>query len=84
MEAHDFNAWTKVDDTNHSRTCSKCKKSGEPANYTETANHNWQWVVDTAATPNAAGKQHEECADCHAVKAGSETVIPALTSMWST
>ena len=25
--------------------------------------------------------QHEECADCHAVKAGSETVIPALTSI---
>ncbi len=35
----------------------------------------------TPATPNADGKQHEECADCHAVKAGSETVIPALTSI---
>lgn len=81
VEAHDFSAWTKVDDTNHSRTCSKCKKSGETANYTETANHNWQWVAVTPATPNADGKQHEECADCHAVKAGSETVIPALTSI---
>ena len=81
VEAHDFSAWTKVDDTTHSRTCSKCKKTGEAANYTETANHNWQWKVDTAATPNADGKQHEECADCHAVKAGSETVIPALTSI---
>ena len=79
--AHVFSAWTKVDDTTHSRTCSRCKKTGETANYTETANHNWQWVVDTAATPNADGKQHEECADCHAVKAGSETVIPALTSI---
>lgn len=81
VEAHDFSAWTKVDDTNHSRTCSKCKKSGETANYTETANHNWQWVVKTAATPNADGKQHEECVDCHAVKTGSETVIPMLTSI---
>ena len=54
VEAHDFSAWTKVDDTNHSRTCSKCKKSGE------TANHNWQWVAVTPATPNADGKQHEE------------------------
>ena len=81
LEAHDFSAWTKVDDTTHSRTCSKCKKTGETANYTETANHNWQWKVDTAATPNADGKQHEECVDCHAVKAGSETVIPALTSI---
>ena len=71
----------KVDGTNHSRTCSKCKKSGETANYTETASHNWQWKVVTAATPNAAGTQHEECANCHAVKAGSDTVIPALTSI---
>ena len=80
VEAHDFSAWTKVDDTNHSRTCSKCKKSGEAANYTETANHNWQWVVDTAATPNAAGKQHEECVDCHA-KRSENTPIPMLTSI---
>ena len=81
VEPHDFSVWTKVDDTTHSRTCSKCKRSGETANYTETANHNWQWVAVTPATPNADGKQHEECADCHAVKAGSETVIPALTSI---
>ena len=80
VEAHDFSAWMKVDDTNHSRTCSKCKKSGETANYTETANHNWQWVVDTAATPNAAGKQYEECVDCHA-KRNENTVIPMLTSI---
>ena len=81
IELHDFNAWTpNSDDTTHSRTCSKCKKSGEPANYTETANHNWQWVVDTAATPNAAGKQHEECVDCHA-KRSENTEIPMLTSI---
>ena len=81
VEAHDFNAWApNSDDTTHSRTCSKCKKSGEPANYTETANHNWQWVVDTAATPNAAGKQHEECVDCHA-KRSENTEIPMLTSI---
>ncbi len=81
VEAHDFNAWTpNSDDTTHSRTCSKCKKSGETANYTETANHNWQWVVDAAATPNAAGKQHEECVDCHA-KRSENTPIPMLTSI---
>ena len=81
VKSHDFNAWTpNSDDTTHSRTCSKCKKSGEPANYTETANHNWQWVVDTAATPNAAGKQHEECVDCHA-KRSENTEIPMLTSI---
>ena len=48
--------------------------------YTETANHNWQWVVDNAATPNAPGKQHEECVDCH-VKRSENTEIPMLTSI---
>ena len=80
FEVHDFSAWTKVDDTNHSRTCKKCTKPGETANYTETANHNWQWVVDAAATPNAAGKQHEECTGCHA-KHNENTPIPMLTSI---
>ena len=82
FEAHDFSAWTDNNDGNtHSRTCSKCTKSSETAHYTETAEHNWQWKVVTAATPNADGKQREECADCHAVKTGSETEIPMLTSI---
>lgn len=81
IEAHNFNAWTpNSDNTTHSRTCSKCKKSGEAEFYTETAEHNWQWVVDTAATPNAAGKQHEECVDCHA-KRSENTEITMLTSI---
>ena len=77
MEAHDFSAWTKVDDTNHSRTCNKCKKSGETANYTETAAHTWVWVVDQEAALGQPGKQHEECTDCHA-KRNENTEIPAL------
>ena len=77
MEAHDFSAWTKVDDTNHSRTCSKCKKSGETTNYTETAEHTWVWVVDQEAALNQPGEQHEECTGCHA-KRSENTEIPAL------
>ena len=81
FEAHTFGNWTpNSDGSTHSRTCSKCTKPGETANYTETANHNWQWVVDDAATPNAAGKQHEECVDCH-VKRSENTEIPMLTSI---
>ena len=80
VEAHDFSAWTKVDDTNHSRTCSKCKKSGETANYTETAEHTWVWVVDQEAALNQPGKQHEECTGCHE-KRSVNTVIPALTAI---
>ena len=79
IEAHDFNAWTdNKDDKTHSRTCSKCKKSVEATNYTETAEHTWVWVVDQEAALNQPGLQHEECVDCGAVKAGSETEIPAL------
>lgn len=80
MEAHTFSAWTDNGNGTHSRHCTVCKMT-DGSTYTETANHNWQWKVVTAATPNAAGMRHEECADCHAVKAGSETVIPALTSI---
>ena len=80
FEAHDFTAWTEVDDNTHSRTCRKCHKAGETEKYTETANHNWQWVVDTAATPNAAGKKHKKCADC-GITRSENTEIPMMTSI---
>ena len=74
-EPHNFSDWKENSDgKTHSHTCDDCK-------YTETANHNWQSKVDTAATHNAEGKKHEECVDCGAVKAGSETEIPMLTSI---
>ena len=77
--AHEFTPWTDNSDGTHSRHCTVCKMT-DGSTYTETANHNWQWVVDTAATPNAAGKQHEECVDCHA-KRSENTEIPMLTSI---
>ncbi len=76
LKAH-LSAWTKVDESTHSRTCSKCKKSGEATNYTETATHTWVWVVDQEAALNQPGKQHEECTGCHA-KRSENTEIPAL------
>ena len=80
FEAHDFSAWTKVDKTNHSRTCSKCTKPGETANYTETANHNWEYdeTNSTPAIVDAAGKNAYKCADCKATKTEN---IPALTAI---
>lgn len=80
IKAHDFSAWTKVDDNTHSRTCWVCKKADETTKYTETADHNWQWVVESPATPNAAGKKHEECTDCHA-KRSENTEIPMMASI---
>lgn len=79
-EAHDFSAWKDNGDGTHSRTCRECHKAGETEKYTETANHNWQWVVESPATPNAAGKKHEECTDCHATRS-ENTVIPMMTSI---
>ena len=76
-EDHTFGSWAQVDENTHSRTCSRCKESGASANYTETANHNWKWVVDTAPTLTQEGKQHEECADCSA-KRNEDTAIPKL------
>ena len=80
IQAHEFTPWADNRNDTHSRHCAVCKKSGETEFYTETAEHNWQWVVETAATPNAAGKQHEECVDCHA-KRSENTPIPMLTSI---
>ena len=78
-ESHTFSAWTDNGNGTHSRHCTVCKMT-DGSTYTETANHNWQWKVDAAATPNAAGKQHEECVDCHA-KRSENTEIPMLTSI---
>ena len=78
-EDHTFGSWAKVDENTHSRTCSKCKMSGGSA-YTETANHNWKWVVDTEPTLTQKGTQHEECADCSA-KRNEGTAIPKLESI---
>ena len=77
--AHEFTPWTDNGNGTHSRHCTVCKMT-DSSTYTETANHNWQWVVDTAATPNAPGKQHEECVDCH-VKRSENTEIPMMTSI---
>ena len=77
IEAHKFSTWTKADDTNHSRTCSKCNAIGKITKYSETAAHTWVWVVDKPAAAGVAGKKHEECTDCKVMR-NVDTVIPAL------
>ena len=68
---HDTDAqpWVYMDPGTHTKTCTA-------GDNTEYAPHNWQWVVETAATSTTAGKKHEECPDCHA-KRSENTVIPA-------
>ncbi|MBQ7541992.1 MAG: hypothetical protein IJT44_06855, partial [Clostridia bacterium] len=53
---HDWSAWTKADEQNHTRTCSV---GGE----TETAAHTFDEAV-TPATCQAAGKTVYTCTDC--------------------
>ena len=79
IQAHEFTPWTDNGNGTHSRHCTVCKMT-DGTDYTETASHTWQWVVDAPATPNAAGTQHEKCTGCPA-KRSENTEIPMLTSI---
>lgn len=55
---HTFGQWNKVNDSKHTRVCSKC-------DYEETASHNWEnGKVLTEATCIEEGKQQITCSDC--------------------
>ena len=64
---HDWGAWTKLNDTQHSRVC------GNDASHVEKANHTWNaGVVTKAATCTAAGVKTYTCTVCAATK--TETI----------
>ena len=65
----DEQSWVYMNPGTHTKTCT----AGDNTKY---APHNWQWVVETAATSTTAGTKHEECSGCHA-KRNEGTVIPA-------
>ena len=67
---HSYGTDWKYDDANHWHECQCGDK-------TETAAHSFQWVIDKAATKDAAGIKHEECTVCGA-KRSENTEIPAL------
>ena len=67
---HSYGTDWKYDDTNHWHEC----QCGDKA---DTAEHSFQWVIDNAATKEAAGIKHEECTVCGA-KRSENTEIPAL------
>lgn len=68
---HDYTGqpWVYMDPGTHTKTCT----AGDNTKYEP---HNWQWVVDTAATSTTAGSKHEECNVCTATR-NANTVIPA-------
>lgn len=67
---HSYGTEWKYDDTNHWHECACGDK-------TDTAAHNFQWVIDKAATKEATGIKHEECTVCGA-KRSENTVIDKL------
>ena len=67
---HSYGTDWKYDDTNHWHEC----ECGDKA---DTAAHSFQWVIDNAATKEAAGIKHEECTVCGA-KRSENTEIPVL------
>ena len=67
---HSYGTDWKYDDTNHWHECA----CGDKA---DTAAHNFQWVIDKAATKEATGSRHEECTVCGA-KRSENTVIDKL------
>ena len=73
---HSYAADWKHDDANHWHECD----CGDKA---DTAAHRFQWVIDKAATKEAAGIKHEECTVCGA-KRSENTAIDKLPDSGST
>ena len=77
---HSFGEWTEnvapecEVQGQEKRVCSTCGK--EETRETAALEHNFETVVDEAATCEQAGKKHEECSICH--KKLPDTTIPAL------
>lgn len=65
----------QTDGTDHWKICSR-PGCGTPIEGTK-ATHDFAWTVDTPATEDAPGVQHEECSVCH-VKRNEGTTIPKL------
>ena len=54
--------------------CSQCNEVIVAQDTVPTIEHNWEWVVDKAATYTETGLKHEECSACHE-KRSENTVI---------
>lgn len=72
---HSYGSWTKVSDTQHSRTCSICKN-------VEKVNHAWDsGKVTKPATCKEAGVKTYTCSGCKATK--TETIAQSTTHTYS-
>ncbi|MBR4720187.1 MAG: hypothetical protein IK057_00330, partial [Clostridia bacterium] len=71
LTGHTFGEWTKVDDTNHKRTC----ECGEE----ETEAHTWdEGVVTTEPTTTSEGVKTYTCTVCGATKTETIEKLPSV------
>ena len=71
---HNFGNWTKLNDTQHQRVCSR------DSSHKETANHSWNsGTITKQPTCTAAGVKTYTCSVCSGTKTES---IPALGHSW--
>ncbi|MBQ8210486.1 MAG: leucine-rich repeat domain-containing protein [Clostridia bacterium] len=76
---HSYGSWTKVDDTNHKRTCTRsgCGES-------ETSAHTWNsGVITTAATCTTTGVKTYTCSICNATKTETISKLGHDMSDWT-
>lgn len=74
---HSFGGWTKVDDTNHQRTCSSCS-------HVETLNHTWDGgKVTTPATCKTEGESLYTCTGCGATRTQKLPLAGHSFSSWT-
>ncbi len=75
---HSFGAWTKLNDTQHQRVCSR------DASHVEKANHTWNaGTVTTSPTCTAAGVKTYTCTVCSATKTESVAALGHSYGAWT-
>ena len=75
---HSYGAWTKLNDTQHQRVCSR------DSSHVEKANHTWNsGTVTKAATCTEAGVKTYTCTACNATKTESITALNHSYGAWT-
>ena len=75
---HSYGAWTKLNDTQHQRVCSR------DSSHVEKANHSWNsGTVTKAATCSATGTKTYTCTVCNATKTENIAALGHSYGTWT-
>ena len=75
---HSYGAWTKLNDTQHQRVCSR------DSSHVEKANHTWNsGTVTKAATCSATGTKTYTCTVCNATKTEAIAALGHSYGAWT-